>query len=189
MQLFELCRVLDKNYRQKANARNSAGGADLGVRFFRRLRQVHCFAGSIAALSVYNWTTFARAQPLRSKHDKKLGRTNMAPRHFLKLADFTKDELNTMLRRAAEIKALQKAGTPYAPFGGKVLLMIFEKASTRTRVSFESGFYQLGGNVIHLSSQGSFGIHRRYGSRREPHVRSCHDPHLRSGSFAGLCRQ
>ena len=89
MQLFELCRVLDKNYRQKANARNSAVGADLGVRFFRRLRQVHCFAGSIAALSVYNWTTFARAQPLRRKHDKKLGRTNMAPRHFLKLADFT----------------------------------------------------------------------------------------------------
>ena len=79
----------------------------------------------------------------------------MAIRHFLKLADFTKDELNTMLRRAAEIKALQKAGTPYAPFGGKVLVMIFEKASTRTRVSFESGFYQLGGNVIHLSSQGS----------------------------------
>lgn len=79
----------------------------------------------------------------------------MAPRHFLKLADFTKDELNTMLRRASEIKALQKAGTPYAPFGGKVLVMIFEKASTRTRVSFESGFYQLGGNVIHLSSQGS----------------------------------
>ena len=53
----------------------------------------------------------------------------MAIRHFLKLADFTKDELNTMLRRAAEIKALQKAGTPYVPFGGKVLVMIFEKAS------------------------------------------------------------
>ena len=79
----------------------------------------------------------------------------MASRHFLKLADFTKDELNTMLRRAAELKTLQKAGTPETPFKGKVLVMIFEKASTRTRVSFESGFYQLGGNVIHLSSQGS----------------------------------
>ena len=87
--------------------------------------------------------------------EQKIGRQKMAIRHFLKLADFTKDELNTMLRRAAEIKALQKAGTPYVPFGGKVLVMIFEKASTRTRVSFESGFYQLGGNVIHLSSQGS----------------------------------
>ena len=54
----------------------------------------------------------------------------MAIRHFLKLADFTKDELNTMLRRAAEIKALQKAGTPYAPFGGKVLLIgnVFEQS-------------------------------------------------------------
>ncbi len=79
----------------------------------------------------------------------------MAPRHFLKLADFTAEELNTMLRRAVEIKALQKAGTPYAPYAGKVLVMIFEKASTRTRVSFESGFYQLGGNVIHLSDRGS----------------------------------
>ena len=71
--------------------------------------------------------------------EQKNRETKMAIRHFLKLADFTKDELNTMLRRAAEIKALQKAGTPYAPFGGKVLVMIFEKASTRTRVSFESG--------------------------------------------------
>ncbi|MDO4938008.1 MAG: ornithine carbamoyltransferase, partial [Sutterellaceae bacterium] len=76
-------------------------------------------------------------------------------RHFLKFADFTRDELNHMLKRALWIKAQQKAGTPYTPFTGKVLLMIFEKASTRTRVSFETGFYQMGGNVIHLSSQGS----------------------------------
>lgn len=79
----------------------------------------------------------------------------MTIRHFLKLADFTADELNHMLERALWIKKQQKAGTPYRPFEGKVLLMIFEKASTRTRVSFESGFYQMGGNVIHLSSQGS----------------------------------
>lgn len=79
----------------------------------------------------------------------------LAMRHFLKFADFTRDELNHMLKRALWIKAQQKAGTPYTPFVGKVLLMIFEKASTRTRVSFEAGFYQMGGNVIHLSSQGS----------------------------------
>ncbi|MBO5658230.1 MAG: ornithine carbamoyltransferase [Duodenibacillus sp.] len=76
-------------------------------------------------------------------------------RHFLKLADFSADELNHMLDRALWIKSQQKAGTPYEPFRGKVLAMIFEKASTRTRVSFEAGFYQLGGNVIHLTSQGS----------------------------------
>lgn len=79
----------------------------------------------------------------------------MTVRHFLKLADYTGEELNHMLDRALWIKKMQKAGTPYEPFHGKVLLMIFEKASTRTRVSFESGFYQLGGNVINLTSQGS----------------------------------
>ncbi len=78
-----------------------------------------------------------------------------ALRHFLKLADFTSEELEHMLERALWIKAKQKAGTPYEPFHGKVLAMIFEKASTRTRVSFETGFYQLGGNVINLTSQGS----------------------------------
>lgn len=79
----------------------------------------------------------------------------MALRHFLKLSDFTADQLNHMLQRALWIKAQQKAGTPYEPFHGKVLLMLFEKASTRTRVSFESGFYQMGGNVIHFTTQGS----------------------------------
>ena len=79
----------------------------------------------------------------------------MSIRHFLKLADFTAEELNYMLERAHAIKALVKNGVAYEPFHGKTLLMIFEKASTRTRVSFETGFYQFGGNVINLTSQGS----------------------------------
>lgn len=76
-------------------------------------------------------------------------------RHFLKLADFSAEELEHILERALWIKARQKAGNPYEPFHGKVLAMIFEKASTRTRVSFETGFYQMGGNVVNLTSQGS----------------------------------
>ena len=76
-------------------------------------------------------------------------------RHFLKLADFRAEELEHMLERALWVKARQKAGNPYEPFHGKVLAMIFEKASTRTRVSFETGFYQMGGNVVNLTSQGS----------------------------------
>ena len=76
-------------------------------------------------------------------------------RHFLKLADFSAEELEHMLERALWIKARQKAGNPYEPFHGKVLAMIFEKARTRTRVSFETGFYQMGGNVVNLTSQGS----------------------------------
>lgn len=77
------------------------------------------------------------------------------PCHFLKLSDFSGEELRHMLERAKTIKKNLYAGERYEPFKGKVLIMVFEKASTRTRVSFETGFYQLGGNVVHLASQGS----------------------------------
>ncbi len=77
------------------------------------------------------------------------------PNHFLKLSDFSGETLRYMLERAKVIKSMQKSGVPYEPFRGKVLIMVFEKASTRTRVSFETGFYQLGGNVVHLATEGS----------------------------------
>jgi ornithine carbamoyltransferase len=77
------------------------------------------------------------------------------PCHFLKLSDFSGETLRYMLERAKHIKADLRAGKTYEPFRGKVLIMVFEKASTRTRVSFETGFYQFGGNVINLTSQGS----------------------------------
>jgi ornithine carbamoyltransferase len=71
--------------------------------------------------------------------------------HFLSLFDLTPTELQQILRRAHELKMLRQRGEHYAPFPGKVLGMIFEKASTRTRVSFESGMAQLGGSAIFLS--------------------------------------
>ena len=76
----------------------------------------------------------------------------MKKRHFLSLLDLTPVELQQVLQRAAELKALRQRGAHYAPFAGKVLGMIFEKASTRTRVSFEAGMIQLGGNAIFLSA-------------------------------------
>lgn len=75
----------------------------------------------------------------------------MATRHFLTLLDLTKDELQQVIQRAIEMKQLQKAGTPVESLRGKVLAMIFEKSSTRTRVSFETGICQLGGDAIFLS--------------------------------------
>jgi ornithine carbamoyltransferase len=71
-------------------------------------------------------------------------------RHLLDVDDLTPAELQTVLDRAAEIKAAQKAGTVEESFDNQTLGMIFEKPSTRTRVSFETGMTQLGGHAIFL---------------------------------------
>jgi len=74
-------------------------------------------------------------------------------RHFLTLLDITSEEAGAILARAAELKAMQKAGTPHRSLSGRTLGMIFDKASTRTRVSFEVGMYQLGGHALFLQSE------------------------------------
>ncbi|MEH6616888.1 MAG: ornithine carbamoyltransferase [Porticoccus sp.] len=75
----------------------------------------------------------------------------MALRHFLTLQDLSKKELQQLLKRAIELKTAHRNGTADQPFSGKVLAMIFEKSSTRTRVSFEAGMSQLGGSALFLS--------------------------------------
>ncbi|MDU5141569.1 MAG: ornithine carbamoyltransferase [Paenibacillus dendritiformis] len=72
-------------------------------------------------------------------------------RDFIALADYTKEELEYLIDLAIELKRKQKAGKAYRPLAGKTLGMIFEKSSTRTRVSFEVGMYQLGGHALFLS--------------------------------------
>jgi len=79
----------------------------------------------------------------------------MRPRHFLTLSDLSTDELKFVLRRGQELKAIQRAGTLHESLRGKVLGMVFEKSSTRTRVSFEAGMAQLGGSAIFLSPRDS----------------------------------
>ena len=74
------------------------------------------------------------------------------PKHFLTLSDLTSDELRGIISRASELKALQREGIPHQRYPGKVLAMLFAKASTRTRVSFEVGMRQLGGSALFLSS-------------------------------------
>jgi ornithine carbamoyltransferase len=73
-------------------------------------------------------------------------------RSFLTLHDYTPAEIGGLLDFAADLKARQKAGTAHALLPGRVLAMIFQKTSTRTRVSFEVGMYQLGGHALFLSS-------------------------------------
>ncbi|GGH92594.1 ornithine carbamoyltransferase [Pseudomonas fluvialis] len=75
----------------------------------------------------------------------------MSARHFLSLMDCTPAELHGLVRRAIELKDLRRQGVLYEPLKGRILGMIFEKASTRTRLSFEAGMIQLGGQAIFLS--------------------------------------
>jgi len=75
----------------------------------------------------------------------------MAVRHFLSLKDFTASELRFLISRAHELKLMRREGADYRPLQGKVLAMLFEKSSTRTRVSFEAAMSHFGGSAIFLS--------------------------------------
>ena len=77
----------------------------------------------------------------------------MSLRHFLSLLDFSSDELLALIDHAIDVKQRLKKGISHTPLSGKVLAMIFEKSSTRTRVSFEAGMSQLGGHAMFLSPQ------------------------------------
>jgi len=76
---------------------------------------------------------------------------NLKGRDFLGVTDYSPEELRYLLDLAIELKRKQKAGERYQPLLGKTLGMIFEKSSTRTRVSFEVGMFQLGGHALFLS--------------------------------------
>ncbi len=77
----------------------------------------------------------------------------MTTRHFLTLLDLTPDELKKLIRRAVELKQIRNNGEIYEPLSNQVMAMIFEKSSTRTRVSFEAGMAHLGGHALFLSSR------------------------------------
>lgn len=74
-------------------------------------------------------------------------------RHFLTLKDYTKEEILEIVDLALAIKQEQKARKPHPYLSGQTLAMIFEKSSTRTRVSFETGMFQLGGHALFLSNR------------------------------------
>ena len=76
----------------------------------------------------------------------------MKTRHYLKEDDFSAEEIRALLARASQLKQEWKNGDINESLKNRTLVMIFEKSSTRTRVSFEAGMTQLGGHAIHLSS-------------------------------------
>src|SRR5688572_29750281 len=81
--------------------------------------------------------------------------TPLMKRDFLTLNDLTAVEVQGLFARAAELKTMRRRGAVENSLRGRVLGMVFEKASTRTRVSFEVGVFELGGHAVVLSSQGS----------------------------------
>lgn len=74
-------------------------------------------------------------------------------KHLLKMSDLSKADIIDILNLADQLKYELKHGIPHRHLEGKTLGMIFQKSSTRTRVSFETGMYQLGGNALFLSSR------------------------------------
>ncbi len=80
---------------------------------------------------------------------------NLKGRDFLKLTDYTKEEIEYLLSLAERLKAEKKAGTAHKLHPGKNVALIFEKTSTRTRCAFEVAAYDLGMNVTYLDSTGS----------------------------------
>jgi ornithine carbamoyltransferase len=75
----------------------------------------------------------------------------MKLRHFITLNDLSADELRSVIFRAIELKKMRAQNTIHEPLKNKVLAMIFEKSSTRTRISFEAGMAQFGGSALFLS--------------------------------------
>jgi ornithine carbamoyltransferase len=78
-----------------------------------------------------------------------------SPKHFLQFKDLSRGELDHVFERTRWIKGQFKAYKPYHPLFDRTLVMIFEKQSTRTRLSFEAGMHQLGGSAIFLSTRDS----------------------------------
>lgn len=79
----------------------------------------------------------------------------MTIRHFLQFRDLSREEYEYIFERARVIKDKFKRYIPYQPLHDRTMAMVFEKASTRTRVSFEAGMYQMGGSVINLTTTDS----------------------------------
>ncbi len=84
-----------------------------------------------------------------------MAKANPAPRHFLQFNDFSRVEFDYLFARARWIKGQFKSYQQYWPLSDRTLVMIFEKASTRTRLSFEAGMQQLGGSAIYLNTRDS----------------------------------
>jgi ornithine carbamoyltransferase len=103
---------------------------------------------------------------------------------FLHISDFDKATILKILDRAVEVKALLKSGDrTFLPFKGKTMAMIFAKPSMRTRVSFETGFFLLGGHAIYLGPA-DIQMGKREETRDVARVLSCYNDIIMARVFA-----
>lgn len=97
---------------------------------------------------------------------------NLSGRHFLRLLDFSTEEIEYLLNLSRDFKNLKRTGTPHRYLEGKNIVLLFQKTSTRTRCAFEVGGMDLGMGVTYLDPgrlpDGQEGIHRRHRSRSRP---------------------
>ncbi|PON93418.1 Ornithine/putrescine carbamoyltransferase [Trema orientale] len=112
------------------------------------------------------------------------GKAKSELKDFLHIDDFDKDTILKILDRAAEVKALLKSGErTFLPFKGKTMAMIFAKPSMRTRVSFETGFFLLGGHAIYLGPD-DIQMGKREETRDVARVLSCYNDIIMARVFA-----
>lgn len=86
-----------------------------------------------------------------TREDQGISPSPLAGRDCLTLAEFSPEDIRSILEEAAKLKALRKARVPFQPLRGRTLAMVFQKPSNRTRVSFEVGMYQLGGHALYIN--------------------------------------
>ncbi len=153
-----------------------------GARGLARLeRAAEAVSGKSGNAAAWNAPTFRIDPARRGRQTDSTTGTSSMTRHFLDLSAMTATDLQDHHRRCRVRKSATKAGTAEKPLAGKMLAMIFEKPSTRTRVSFDVGMRQLGGETLFLSgteiAARPGGDDRRYGEVLSRYVDVDHDPH------------
>ena len=132
----------------------------------------------------YGWARL-RLEMAKLPSRSRITKDGVMKNHLLALGDFTRDELRSLIDRALVLKAESKRGIRHQQLAGRKICLLFEKPSTRTRVSFEAGMYGLGGQVIFMSAKesqlGRGEPLERHGPGAVPLCRCHRGPHLRPG--------
>ncbi|XP_072952322.1 ornithine carbamoyltransferase, chloroplastic [Typha angustifolia] len=149
--IFSNCSLLSDATAVATSLSSSSSTADLFSRSHRlpRLSSSRSRLLSTSRGRISCRTSTPSAHSVVTSSNKSNAKSGL--KDFLHISDFDKDTILKMLNRAAEVKALLKSGErDFVPFKGKTMAMIFAKPSMRTRVSFETGFFLLGGHAIYL---------------------------------------